>query len=298
MHREASLKNLGEINVNEIEDPESQDKAFSEILNNINASMTVMIDFVDSTNQPIGKKNSAVNAITSMHTALNDLARMYTRNVTKKKVMEDLESKIIAAVSKGTEHTLPSQPPSFVDIVARATSAKTPNSPPIYKRKYKVLIYPSSSNKSMKSSEETKIKLVQGVKPRDLNFQPEKVIKIRNNGILIESSDKNVEKIMDNENIRKLGLMAQLPRKIWPKVMIYDIPSDLEKDEVITAVGNHLEKDVDITNDWCVSATKVGRNGRPNANWVLELSPTACCTCRPHVHWLAVLQGGKLHTGN
>jgi hypothetical protein len=80
--------------------------------------------------------------------------------------------------------------------------------------------------------------------------------------------------------------------------MIYDIPSDLEKDEVITAVGNHLEKDVDITNDWCVSATKVGRNGRPNANWVLELSPTACCTCRPHVHWLAVLQGGKLHTGN
>jgi hypothetical protein len=156
------------------------------------------------------------------------------------------------------------------------------------KRKYKLLIYPKKGNNCIKSSEETKMRLTQGVNPKELGFQPERVTKISNNGILVESSDIDLEKMIDNEKICKLGLRAQLPRRVWPKVRIYDIPTHLEKDDVITAIESPLEKELELTSEWCVSAVKTGPKGKPNSNWIVELHPAM---------WRALVNSGRMSIG-
>jgi hypothetical protein len=57
-------------------------------------------------------------------------------------------------------------------------------------------------------------------------------VKLRDNGIMIESTSKEIETLLDSEKLKEAKLEACKPKKMWPKAVIYNVPLDIEEEEL------------------------------------------------------------------
>ncbi|KAF2906084.1 hypothetical protein ILUMI_00095 [Ignelater luminosus] len=110
--------------------------------------------------------------------------------------------------------------------------------------KYKAIIYPKD-NININTSGETKRTLFQ-LNPKSLNIKPDKVIKVKNKGVLIESSDPQLENIIHNEKLNEAGLFAKLPEKQWPKLIFYNIPNNVTENEFIDHVSDNIKNELPV----------------------------------------------------
>ncbi|KAJ3617036.1 hypothetical protein MTP99_009152 [Tenebrio molitor] len=85
----------------------------------------------------------------------------------------------------------------------------TPNPP---------LVYLTKEAKTINTSEKMKEVLTKSVNPRDNKIKPDRVIKVRNNGVPIESSTREIEGLINSEKLNEVALEVRRPRKLWPKV--------------------------------------------------------------------------------
>lgn len=76
-------------------------------------------------------------------------------------------------------------------------------------------------------SETTKQKVTECIDPKDDFIRVRNVRRIRNGGVLVETSDKEgATKIKENTKLKESGLTATSLRQNNRKVMIYDVPSE------------------------------------------------------------------------
>ncbi|KAF2889469.1 hypothetical protein ILUMI_16704, partial [Ignelater luminosus] len=65
-----------------------------------------------------------------------------------------------------------------------------------------------------------------------LKIKPDRFIKVKNKGVLIESFDPEITKLTNNKDLSRLGLEVRLPEKVWPRLIFYNVPSSLSEKDV------------------------------------------------------------------
>lgn len=106
------------------------------------------------------------------------------------------------------------------------------------------LIYPKTDTESENTRDDVK----RNVKPVNLGMEIKKVKKISKGGVLMELSsnsdyDKLAVEINTNDNLR-VNYTIRKAAKLNPKIIIYDLPVELENDEIITSIeaqGSKIE---------------------------------------------------------
>lgn len=93
-------------------------------------------------------------------------------------------------------------------------------------------------------------------------------------GVLIQTRTKEgARKIAENPKIKELGVEAKIPKKRLPRVIIYDIPSDMPETEIVenfwkqNALGIRKEKQT------FKPIFKNGPKNKETVNWIAEVSP-------------------------
>jgi len=90
---------------------------------------------------------------------------------------------------------------------------------------------------SVTNSEQTKKKVMSSIEPVTARLKIRNLRKIRNNGILIETKTKeDLNQILKSKKLEEVGLKTGLPNRIFPRIIIYDVPRDLNEDFLIEAV--------------------------------------------------------------
>ncbi|RZC38693.1 hypothetical protein BDFB_013753 [Asbolus verrucosus] len=214
-----------------------EDKALKSILTNINKNLDIFIDFVGATKEPLAKRNEAIKAVTGIHLALNDFSRLYTKNVVTNSINGDIVNGLREDIQETVKSTLneieiPTPGPTYASAAATPVSLAALTTQPKAAKKNKIIIYPSPSDKNIKSSEDTKSLLMKTIKPRDLNIKIDRMVKIRNNGVLLESSS-NMDRLLSSTALKNVKLEARKPEKFWPRVMIHGASSDVSEEDIV-----------------------------------------------------------------
>ncbi len=124
-----------------------------------------------------------------------------------------------------------------------------------------------------------------------MNIKPDRVIKIKNNGILIESSSKEVEKLLEETVVNTPKLKVRRPKPIWPKVVVYNVDEKIQSEEVLNLIEKGLE-DEEIPSNWCNFIGKIGPRRAKLTNWKLELHPKVWKS-GVSLFGMGILQGGR-----
>lgn len=104
-----------------------------------------------------------------------------------------------------------------------------PNKEKRRNRKFKVIVYASEGAKGFITANDTRNALTKAVNPFKLNIKPDKIIKTKNNDILIESSTNDVERLIGNKDLENNKLVYRAPKKLWPKVRIYNVAKSFKQ---------------------------------------------------------------------
>lgn len=138
-----------------------------------------------------------------------------------------------------------------------------------------ITVYPNEDSQ-IKSSEETKQVVMASVTPQAEKLKIRNVKKINNNGILIEAATEgDLTNMMRCEKLNAAGLKIGLPPKRKPRMIISDIPKDLEDNELLSAIRlQNLEQysAAKFSESFNLSF-KTGDRTRSTVNWVVEVSP-------------------------
>jgi hypothetical protein len=123
-------------------------------------------------------------------------------------------------------------------------AGENPGNLPSLKRSrkcYKVIIKPhaSASLKNIKTAEDTrKILTSKSLRALNINVDTITITPLRSNAILIESRCESILNLPSSEALKTLKLEAKRVNKFWQKIHIFDVPKDMEKDELIDFIKN------------------------------------------------------------
>ncbi|CAL7932858.1 unnamed protein product, partial [Xylocopa violacea] len=138
-----------------------------------------------------------------------------------------------------------------------------------------ITIYPKDGSQ-ISSSDATRKIIEKTIAPTEEKLKIRQVRKINKSGILIETeTTSDIENILKNKKLTSAGLVAGLPAKRKPKMIIYQVPKDLQEKELIAAVKEqnaaHLNDEKFVENFNLLF--KTGDREKDFVNWVVEVSP-------------------------
>jgi hypothetical protein len=79
------------------------------------------------------------------------------------------------------------------------------------------------------------------VDPKTGKIKMYKIIKIRDNSLLLESTSPKIETLLDNTKLEQAHLSSRRSRKIWPKIIVYDVDPEVEHDELLNLSYDHVQ---------------------------------------------------------
>lgn len=125
---------------------------------------------------------------------------------------------------------------SMVPCASGSVSAKSRMSVPepmrVNERKYAVVIKPKDVNVKM-TSEQVKERVMNAV-GKSLNVRVKAVRKTRSGGIAVETvSECDLKKVRECKKLSEIGMSVEEPRKIGPKVIVFDVPCEMTSEEVL-----------------------------------------------------------------
>lgn len=127
------------------------------------------------------------------------------------------------------------------------------------------------------ASVETKKRIVELIKPREVSLQVRSIRPISKGGVLVEAaSSQAAGKIFENQAMKDGGFQVARPKVALPKVMIYDVPSDISEDEVRNCLRsqNPILRPSDETIQAGLRLVKrMPVRDRSVEHWVLECNP-------------------------
>lgn len=138
-----------------------------------------------------------------------------------------------------------------------------------------VTVFPKEGSK-IQDSDGTRQAICTKVAPVKEKLKIKALKRISNKGVLIETETKeDLESVLKDERLQSAGLMVTFPAKKRPRMMIYDIPSDLTEKEIHQAIQQQNFEGSDkikIAQDFKLSF-KTGKRDKPTVNWVAEVTP-------------------------
>ena len=138
-----------------------------------------------------------------------------------------------------------------------------------------ILVYHKDETKT--DSEETKKALKEVIAPKDLGIQPRAIRKVQKGGVVVESGTRRgAQKIREIAGrVEKLKIAA--PRKILPKILVYDLDRELTDEDI----GEYMFKQnlveagvkrAELAEGFRI-CYRTGRRDLPVVNLVVEVSP-------------------------
>lgn len=143
------------------------------------------------------------------------------------------------------------------------------------------VIYPRNEAE-VEDSAKTEQLLKAALDPADDDFKVVRVRKVRKKGVLVETADqKDIERMVEGTLEKKLragGLKAEVPPRRGPRILIYDVPREIEVGDLPGMVfAQNLRGsgfDLETFKDQFKPAFQTGPRERPVTNWVVAVSPT------------------------
>ncbi|KAG8272375.1 hypothetical protein J6590_042706 [Homalodisca vitripennis] len=137
------------------------------------------------------------------------------------------------------------------------------------------LIYPKDTTPNT-SSETTKALIQMTVKPQVMGLKIRRISKILNNGVALEV--ENAEQLRKLEEIKELRCIVNIKKskKRRPKVLVYDVPKELDGKTLTEVVYAHNNERKECTLEYFQKSFrplfKTGPKNKPTNNWVCEVS--------------------------
>lgn len=138
-----------------------------------------------------------------------------------------------------------------------------------------VLVYPT--DESITDSEDTK-KMVKGVLvPKEQGITIKAVKKIQKAGLVIESGTRRSAEEIKELTTRGKRLRVAPPKRILPKMLIYDVGHNLKEEEIMEYVYMQNLEEHEISQNLMMDGFKIlfkmGRREGPKVNIVVEVDP-------------------------
>lgn len=189
------------------------------------------------------------------------------------------------------EHTndgtnTPATKSSYANAAAKMYTNKYEN----VKKKHAVVVRPSERDMT---SEQVKGLVLKEVQPNMKDKVKVNAVRmIRGGGIAIEAeNEKDLNKIKDSGLFAKVGLKVDMPRKIGPKIIVYDVPEEIANDELIKELYARNLIDMLEPNEMVDRVRIISRGGRKGSghiNAVIEL---------PGRVWKSLVERGRIYIG-
>jgi hypothetical protein len=141
-----------------------------------------------------------------------------------------------------------------------------------------LLIYPA--NPEGTTSEETKKKIQEVINPRTDGFIPVRVKKVRQAGILIETSNKvgqvSIKKAVDK--LKSQGLNLVEPKGHLPRLVVHNVPRDIGEGEFLDELySSNLEGKISLNKEQLKNTTRrvalFGPRDRPDVGCIYTVHP-------------------------
>lgn len=159
-------------------------------------------------------------------------------------------------------------------------SSPAPSPPKVKKLQPKesvILIKPTSMDRPEKDAREEVREIIRKAIPRKSSTRVKRTVDVRNGGVLIVlDSEEDKKAVLSNKALQNPKIKVSEPQAKKPKVIIYNVPVDLEKQELIECVFSRNTKNINF-NDFekCfIPLFKVGPRGKKTVHWVVECSPS------------------------
>lgn len=152
-----------------------------------------------------------------------------------------------------------------------------------------VRIFPPKGKEQ--SSDATKRTVLSLVKPAKEKIRVRAVRRIHSGGIAVETERKeDLQAFVGSSQLKKAGLSVSLPMQRNPSLIVYDVPKQMSKEEIVSSLREQNLSD--MTQKDMSSAVKVshiaGKKGDA-VNWVIDVSPL--------VRKRLKLSGGRVYLG-
>ncbi|EFA12193.1 hypothetical protein TcasGA2_TC004346 [Tribolium castaneum] len=241
-------------------------------------NLDVLDTFILKSKECISNRQTYQESIQKIHAGLRNILV----KLSMPPVETNLEKKITNIVEKAIGNKMgnmgnQSLPTGYSQILKRNSpkSHEVSSAPTkLPQSSFKVIIKPNESLKNVKSSKVIR-KILMSKTPKDFGIKVNKMVPIRNNAILIESSCSSILNLTENAVLKSLNLCADRINKVWPKIQIFDVPKDKDTEQLVAEILNQEDLPDSIPEKFVKSAFKVGNKEGKTNHWVVEMHPAA-----------------------
>lgn len=178
--------------------------------------------------------------------------------------------------------------PSYSSIVRGQRKDKIP---PIMTRGKKTqprnkfeLLVQAKDKDDISTPDEIKTKFLGTFDPVTEGIQLKNIRRTKKGVILETAAKEDMNKFLSNTELVKEGLTATEVRKRNPRIIIYDIPVEMEEERITEALFNQnkidgINKESELSEHLAFKFRR-GKRDEPTTNWVLEVSPKMRNTLR------------------
>ena len=144
-------------------------------------------------------------------------------------------------------------------------------------RRHTVFIQPTPESHIIK--EKLGETIMKAIDPVKRNLHINSMRKMKNGGISLQMADQEgLDKVLNTKDLEKAGLRIVVPTKRRPRLILYDMPSDISEREGLEAIygqngGNLGLESFEELCDKAKLVFKTGPRGKEEVNWVLEVAP-------------------------
>lgn len=267
-------------------------------LNSIIANCTQNLNFLEQfllkSKDAMAQRQAYQTAVQNVHAGLRHIAQKQTASApapAPQELMSTIADIVEKAIDRklGAAPTIAEAPLPYSDILGTKTKPTTNIIKAPTAKIYKVIVKPGESHSHIKTADDTK-KILMAKKPKDYQIKVNKITPLRGNSILLESSCASLLDLPKNQTLHSVDLIAESVSKSWPKIQIFDVPNDVDKDELIAEMQKdlpaHLQENI------ARNAFKIGKRSLQTATWVIEIKPEVrnhlIKTGKTYVRWLAL----------
>lgn len=218
------------------------------------------------------------------------VVRIETRAITISQLTENLNSgapklqETIVSLNKKMQE-ISNKPPSFAEVIKlpkkASTAEKIGNVRKIQPKEHVLLLKPTKlelvGENEKQSSEKIRKSLKENI-PKKENIRVKKTVNVRGGGLLIvlDTLDDK-KKILTNKSLQKGGIKITEPANKKPRIILYDVPSDVNKEELSEIIyeknfyNSGIQKEDFVKG--CVPSFKLGPRDKDTLHWVFECDP-------------------------
>lgn len=203
---------------------------------------------------------------------------LLTRNSYLKGII-DCKDAELSCVNKKLEETRQQQ--TYASVVKKAEKPKVPLISGINKRAMtlaQVAIIAPPVGKEL-DVDETKRKVMELIDPGKEKLKIKGVRKRADGKIVVEtSSPEDLSKILDHEALKLSGFTAIRSGALNPKIVLYDVPRNIEKEELTEIIYGQNEDLLEgltkeVFREAFIPRFMIGRKEGQCTNWVIEVTP-------------------------